>query len=47
VSSRFPLAKCVRDHHDPDSVVGRLDQARAERLLAEVDPYRVPPFNLP
>ncbi|WP_375491240.1 YiaA/YiaB family inner membrane protein [uncultured Jatrophihabitans sp.] len=42
VSSTFTLAKCVRDHQDTESVVGRLDAARVERLLAEFDPYRVP-----
>ena len=39
VSSAFTLAKCVRDHQE-SQLVGRLDAARLEKLLAEHDPYR-------
>ena len=40
VSSTFTLAKCIRDQHESDSVLSRIDQARLERLLAEYDPFR-------
>jgi len=39
-TSAFTLAKCIRDAQDTQSVVARLDQARADRLLAEHDPFR-------
>ena len=42
VSASFTLAKVIRDQHETENVVSRLDQARLERLLAEFDPYRVP-----
>jgi hypothetical protein len=42
VSSSFTLAKCVRDRQDANSVVGRVDQARLEKLLAEHDPFTKP-----
>lgn len=45
VTSTFTLAKCVRDAHESDSVIGRLDQVRLERLLAEFDPYQVQPVH--
>ena len=38
VSSAFTLAKCVRDHQEAQ-LMGRLEQARLEKLLAEHDPY--------
>lgn len=41
-SSCFTLAKCVRDQQESGTVLNRLDQARLERLLAEVDPFGVP-----
>ena len=40
MSSAFTLAKVVRDHQETASVINRLDQARLERTLTEVDPYR-------
>ena len=40
VSSSFTLAKVIRDQHESENVVSRIDQARLERLLAEFDPYR-------
>jgi hypothetical protein len=42
VSSSFTLAKCVRDRQDANSVIGRVDQARLEKLLAEHDPFTKP-----
>lgn len=39
-TSAFTLAKCVRDKQENMSVVGRIDQARLERMLAEYDPFR-------
>jgi len=41
VSSSFTLAKVIRDQHESENVVSRIDQARLERLLAEFDPYRL------
>lgn len=41
VSSAFTLAKCVRDRQEEDSVAGRVDRARVDKLLAEHDPFRV------
>lgn len=39
-TSAFSLAKCVRDAHESQYVVSRLDQARVERMLAEHDPWK-------
>lgn len=41
VSSAFTLAKCVRDQQESTQVLGRVDQARLEKLLADHDPYAV------
>ena len=41
VTSTFTLAKVVRDHQEANSVHGRIDQARMEKLLSEHDPYRM------
>jgi len=41
VTSTFTLAKVVRDHQEANSVHGRIDQARVEKLLSEHDPYRM------
>jgi hypothetical protein len=41
VTSTFTLAKVVRDHQEANSVHGRSDQARVEKLLSEHDPYRM------
>ncbi len=38
VTSAFSLAKCVRDNHEANSIVHRVDEARLERFLAEYDP---------
>jgi hypothetical protein len=39
VTSSFTLAKCVRDHHEAQRVVQRVDEARLERLIAEHNPF--------
>ena len=39
-TSAFSLAKCVRDAHESQYVVSRLDQARVDRILAEHDPWK-------
>jgi hypothetical protein len=41
VTSTFTLAKVVRDQQEATSAIGRIDQARVEKILAEHDPYRV------
>jgi hypothetical protein len=41
VTSTFTLAKCVRDRQEETSLVGRVDQARLDKLLAEHDPFKV------
>jgi hypothetical protein len=40
VTSAFTLAKCVRDNHEANSVVHRVDEARLEKFLTEYDPLR-------
>ena len=40
VTSAFTLAKCVRDNHEANTVVHRVDEARLERFLTEYDPLR-------
>ena len=39
-TSAFSLAKCVRDAHENQYVVSRLDQARVDRILADHDPWK-------
>jgi hypothetical protein len=39
-TSAFTLAKCVRDAHESQYVVSRIDQARIDRILAEHDPWK-------
>ncbi|GII31177.1 YiaA/YiaB family inner membrane protein [Planotetraspora mira] len=41
VTSTFTLAKCVRDRQEESTLVGRVDQARLDKLLAEHDPFKV------
>ncbi|WP_203886991.1 YiaA/YiaB family inner membrane protein [Planotetraspora kaengkrachanensis] len=41
VTSTFTLAKCVRDRQEESTIVGRVDQARLDKLLAEHDPFKV------
>jgi hypothetical protein len=43
VTSTFTLAKCVRDRMDAATFVGRVDQARLDKLLAQHDPFKVDP----
>jgi hypothetical protein len=38
-TASFTLAKVVRDQHESQYVVSRIDQARLDRLLSEHDPY--------
>lgn len=38
VGSTFSLAKTVRDVHEHQRIVSRIDEARMTKLLAEVDP---------
>src|SRR6185503_16278056 len=38
VGSTFSLAKTVRDVHEQQRIVSRIDEARMTKLLAEVDP---------
>jgi hypothetical protein len=39
VTSAFNLAKCVRDQHEANTVVHRVDEARLEKFLKEHDPF--------
>jgi|SRR3954452_5265740 hypothetical protein len=39
VTSTFTLAKCVRDQHEANRVVHRVDEARLEKFLAEHNPF--------
>jgi hypothetical protein len=41
VTSTFTLAKCVRDRQETTTLVGRVDQARLDKLLAQHDPFKV------
>jgi hypothetical protein len=36
-TSSFTLAKCIRDRHEEEAIVSRVDQARLDKLLAEQD----------
>ena len=40
IGSAFTLAKTLRDEHEASRFHNRLDDARTERLLREVDPDR-------
>lgn len=40
-TSSFTLAKVLRDRQESTTVLGRVDQARLDKLLAEHDPFRV------
>lgn len=37
VTSSFTLAKVIRDREEEQTIVGRVDQARLDKLLAEHD----------
>jgi hypothetical protein len=39
VTSAFTLAKVVRDRQEEGTIIGRVDQARLDKLLAEHDPF--------
>ena len=41
ITSAITLAKVVRDKQEESQLVGRVDQARLDKLLTEHDPYRV------
>ncbi len=41
VTSTFTLAKCVRDRQETETVSGRVDKARLDKLLAQHDPFKV------
>lgn len=40
VSSAFTLAKCVRDRQEAEEVTSKVDRARIDKLLTEVDPFK-------
>lgn len=40
VGSSFTLAKTVRDNHEAQRLVARIDEARVEKLLAENHPLK-------
>lgn len=40
VGSSFTLAKTVRDNHEADRMVARIDEARVEKILAEHHPLK-------
>jgi len=40
IGSAFTLAKTLRDEHEASQLHHRLDDARTEKLLREVDPLR-------
>jgi hypothetical protein len=43
VGSTFSLAKTMRDVHEQQRIVSRIDEARMTKLLAEVDPLSPKP----
>jgi hypothetical protein len=45
ITSSFTLAKCVRDQHETQSVVHRVDEVRLDKFLAEHDPFRATPLG--
>lgn len=40
IGSTFSLAKTVRDQHEGERIVKRIDDARVTRLIAEHDPLK-------
>ena len=40
IGSTFSLAKTVRDVHEAQRVIARIDEARVSKLIAEHDPLR-------
>ncbi len=37
IGSSFTLAKTIRDNHETNKLVSRVDEARVEKLLADHD----------
>jgi hypothetical protein len=42
VTSSISLAKTVRDQHEANQIVARVDEAKLNKLLAEHDPFKAP-----
>ncbi|MEL7037166.1 MAG: YiaA/YiaB family inner membrane protein [Cyanobacteria bacterium J06592_8] len=40
IGSSFTLAKTIRDNHEADKLMSRVDEARMEKLLAEHGPLQ-------
>jgi hypothetical protein len=40
VTSSLTLAKVVRDRQESEAIIGRVDEVRLERLLAEHNPFK-------
>ncbi len=40
VTSAISLAKTLRDQHEANQIVARVDEAKLERLLTEHDPFK-------
>ncbi len=40
VGSSFTLAKTVRDNHEAQRILSRVDEARVEKLLSDHDPLK-------
>ncbi len=40
IGSTFSLAKTVRDLHEQETLVNRIDEARVSKLIAEHDPLK-------
>lgn len=40
ITSAFTLAKTVRDNHEAQRLIARVEEARVEKILAEHDPLR-------
>jgi len=45
ITSAFTLAKCVRDQHETQAVIHRVDEARIDKFLAEHDPFNTSPLG--
>jgi hypothetical protein len=41
VTSAITLAKVVRDRQEESQLIGRVDKARLDKLLAEHDPFKI------
>ncbi|MGA7937768.1 MAG: YiaA/YiaB family inner membrane protein [Kovacikia sp.] len=40
VGSTISLSKTIRDMHESNKVLSRIDEAKLEKLLAEYDPFK-------